>query len=89
MVNIDKIVIAKSVFSGNMFIGERKYMKDNVYEWAWRYPVKLAIGSAEDHEDMLLIGAVDDDDRWIWAIEFKDLIGSENYKIITKEKVIE
>ena len=86
MVNVDRLKIAKSDLSGVIYIGEFKSF-EKAYEWKWKQPINIAIGTLEiDGKETIVIGAIDSKkEKWLWGLEFNDLIGSENYKIERKE----
>ena len=86
MVNVDELRIAKSDLSGTTYIGEFKPFGEP-YEWKWKQPINIAIGTSEiDGRETIVIGAIDSKkEKWLWGLEFNDLIGSENYKIEKRE----
>ena len=83
MVSIDNITVMKSFYDGKLYIGEKKNIGDKgLVEWILKYPIRLAIGATIDKPDRILIGALNElEDEFLWAVEFNDLIGSENFKI--------
>ena len=87
MVNVDELKIAKSDLSGTTYIGEFKSFGEH-YEWKWKQPINIAIGTSEiDGKEKIVIGAIDSKkEKWLWGLEFSDLIGSENFKIERKEE---
>ena len=52
MVNIDELRIAKSDLSGTTYIGEFKSFGEH-YEWKWKQPINIAIGTSEIDDFML------------------------------------
>ena len=86
MVNVDEVKIAKSDLTSITYIGEFKPFR-GAYEWKWKQPINIAIGISEiDGKETIVIGAIDSKkEKWLWGLEFSDLIGSENFKIEKKE----
>ena len=87
MVSIDNIIVMRSFYDKKLYIGEKKNIGGKgLVEWIWKYPIRLAIGATIDKPDRILIGALNElEDEFLWAVEFNDLIGSENFKIEKRE----